>query len=146
MGCLGERHVTGITAVLPGIGGLTVGTVALSNSNAYRGVIDPNIATATYSLNSDGSLTSTGNAGGFWVTPQVGMDLFEVRAILNAGTLTSGALNTWVPLSVSRAWVNTQDTGQGAVTANLTIQIRRTGDSVVLASATVNISAEVFAL
>lgn len=137
--------MTGIIATLVGMGATTEGTVSLSNTDAYKAAIDPDTATATYSLNASGALTATGGTSGFWITPQSGMDLFEARATLNTGALSSGSVNTWLPLSTTRSW-QTSQSGEGVQTANLSIQIRRASDVTVVASATVTVTAEVLSV
>jgi hypothetical protein len=138
--------VSGITALLAGMGGAAVGTVSLPTAVAYNAVLEGfGTASATYSLNSAGTYSSTGEAGGVWISPQVGMDQFEVRATLNSGTLTSGTVGAWLSLGTTRSWNNTSSTVPGQ-SANLTVQIRRIGDTAVLASATVTVTAEVIVL
>lgn len=147
MGCQwGGPVVTGITALMVGVGGLSSGTVSLSNSNVYNGGIAPANALASYSLNPSGQIVATGQPTTFWVAPQVGMELFEVRATLNSGALSAGTTGTWLALNSIREWACAQTEVQGIQSANLTIQIRRIGDSTILASATVTITAEVFSL
>lgn len=69
---------------------------------------------------------------------------YEVRATLNSGTLTSGTTGSWLSLGTTRAWtVEVTTNGNALQTANLTIEIRRTSNSEVVATAGVAFSAEV---
>jgi hypothetical protein len=145
MGCCGERHVTGITALLAGVSASPVGTVSLSNQNAFDTEFEGSTASAAYVLNANGSFVSTGEAGGFWITPQEGMGSFEVRATLNSGSLTSGTTGVWLALNANRSWL-VEQFSVGDTSANLTMQIRRIGDSSILASATVSVTAEITSL
>lgn len=116
-------------------------TVDIFNTSATDTEDDPTDATATYRLNSSGQGTRTGGANWTWLTAGNNSDV-EVRATLNSGALTSGTTGTWQNLSSTRTWTVTRTT-VGTGTANLTIQIRRVSDSVVIDSATVTITATV---
>jgi hypothetical protein len=78
-----------------------------------------------------------------WITPQTNMANFEVRATLNSGALTSGTVGAWQSLSTTRQWVTTRNiaSGSGSSTANLTIEIRRASDAVVVDTATISLQA-----
>lgn len=56
---------------------------------------------------------------------------YEVRATLDSGTLTSGTTGSWLACSTTRTWVRTR-TANGTSSAQLTIEIRRVSDSVVV--------------
>lgn len=123
----------------------SIGEVAISNANPSDTAISPSVATATYSLTNAGSVTSTGEAGGFWLDPQVGMEDFECRATVTSGSLTSGTTGSWLALSTTRSWT-VQQSVVGTKLATMTIEIRRIGETTVLGSATVSFSAEVIQL
>ena len=64
---------------------------------------------------------------GSWLTPESKATGggYEIRATLNSGTLATGTTGTWLALTSDRAWtVDQYDT------ANLTIDIRKNGGSV----------------
>lgn len=113
-------------------------------------------AAAQYRINADGTAESlmTGNGctpaapGGLymgeWLVGGGNPNDFEVRATLNSGTLTSGTTGTWLAPSTSPSWrvAATRGTvGSSAQSANLTIEIRRATTLVVVASATIVLSA-----
>lgn len=56
---------------------------------------------------------------------------YEVRATLDSGSLTSGTTGSWLACSTTRTWVR-QRTANGTSSAQLTIEIRRVSDSVVV--------------
>jgi hypothetical protein len=63
---------------------------------------------------------------------------FEVRATLLAGALTSGTVDTWLPMIGDREWY-ASGTGDGtSASARLRIEIRE-GSGIVQASATITI-------
>lgn len=67
---------------------------------------------------------------------------FETRATINSGTLTSGTTGSWLGLGTNRVWVK-EKVGAGSATVNLTIEIRRASDGVVLDSATIIMTGDV---
>lgn len=81
-----------------------------------------------------------------WLNPQgIDASLYEVHCAQNSGDTLRGAsdvLSTWLALSSSRQW-GLSVTGTNTKTANLTVQIRRASDSVVLDTATIDITATV---
>lgn len=83
----------------------------------------------------------TSISGEWLVTGAVGD--YECRATLVSGTSPSGdSLATWLALSTSREWyLSTPTLGQYLV-CTLTIEIRRTYDLVVLATATVDLDSD----
>lgn len=91
----------------------------------------------------------TGSAGGIvysnigdWVLPNGSAALYEVRATLNSGTLTSGTTGTWLSLGTTRTWT-VERSAVGSSSASLTIEVRLIGGSTVLATGNVNITADV---
>lgn len=106
-------------------------------------------ATAIWTLESDGDIIeSTTSAGdvdaGDWIDPKSSAPgSYEVRATLVSGSIDSGILNTWLPLSSTRSWsvgVTVAGTNQSAT---LTVEIRLGGT--VLDTTTVDLYAEVAA-
>jgi hypothetical protein len=110
----------------------------------------PNDVAAAYRLTSGGlEQSGVGNpAGPFyttignWVTPTGNAGLYEVRATVNSGVVSTGTTGSWLPLTATRTWT-VERFSVGVSSANLTIQVRRTGDTTVLASANVDLFAEV---
>lgn len=133
--------MTGITAIMAGNGG-SAPVVAISNASDTVFGFSPNTTIASYSLTSAGAVVLE-NSGFFenWITPQIGMSGYEVRATLNSGSITSGSLGTWDSLAFTRSWQISRSVS-GVQSANLTIEIRPTGGSVV-DSATVTLSVSV---
>ncbi len=135
--------MSGIMAAL--IGSVTaLGEVAISNVTASDIVIDPATATASYTLTSAGSLTYSGGSG-TWLSPQAGMDQFEVRATVTSGFLSSGTTGSWLNPGTTRTWTGVQ-TGEGLSSAIVTVEIRLASSGVVQDTATVTFSAEVTVL
>lgn len=106
--------------------------------------VSPADASASYSVNSNGTETSSPAAiSNTWLLIGAASD-YEVRATLNSGTLSSGTTGVWLDCATSRTWTVTRTTDAAGITsANLTIEIRRKSDGVVLDSATVVLEAEV---
>ena len=134
--------MTGITAIMAGNARGSAPLVAINNASDSAFVFSPNTATASYTLNNSGQVV-LGNSGFFenWIIPQVGMSDYEARATLNSGSITSGTLDAWVSLGTSRTWQVVRSIS-GVSGANLTIEIRLTGGSVI-DSATVTLSASI---
>jgi hypothetical protein len=88
----------------------------------------------TYHRNGYTAPTEQGPA---WITPQAGMDQYEVRATLLGGNTPTGTLGTWLSLDVNRQWsLNNINYDREC---DLLIEIRRKSDGVIVASGTVNI-------
>lgn len=113
--------------------------VQLTDDTAFHEVNDPSDATASYSLNSGGTVSGTGISGYSWLLIGSNSD-YEARATLLSGTLTSGTTGSWQALSTTRTWTRNRTT-IGQNTASITLEIRRVSDSVVLDSATITLDA-----
>jgi hypothetical protein len=106
---------------------------------------EPDNATARYRLNSNGEVESLIN--GFtttleqWCTPTSAAGNYEARVTVNSGSLSSGTTGTWLALSTSRTWSVVQSS-VGSSSCNFTVEIRRTGTTTVLDSATIDLVAE----
>ena len=76
---------------------------------------------------------------GNWVVPNGSASLYEVRATVTSGAVTSGTTGSWLSLGTTREWTLTRDTvGNSAV--SLTIDIRLIGGpGTILATASVNL-------
>lgn len=125
---------------------------AITLVGATEEVFDAAPATggAGYRLTSGGLEESgTGTAAsilygtiGNWVTPTANANLYEVRATLNSGALSSGTTGSWLVLSSTRTWTVTRSI-VGVSSANLTIEVRRASDGVVLGSASVVLTVDI---
>jgi hypothetical protein len=101
-------------------------------------------STASFTLNNTGTYVSSGNVSspsGTWLGSGAASD-YECRATVTSGTLTSGTAGSWLNLGTTRSW-SRNDTTAGATptTVNLTLEIRRASDGVVVASSAVTIRA-----
>lgn len=105
------------------------------------GGAEPSPADATYSLASSGTGSYTGGSNWTWLLSGLN-SAYEVRATLVSGGLTSGSTGVWQALSTTRAW-NLHRTASGSSACELTIEIRRASDSVVIDTATVTLTATV---
>ncbi len=123
-----------------------VGIPQLAPLTASNTRVEPLNATATYALNADGSVSATGGSPAPWLVPQAGMTLFEARATVTSGSLSSGTTGAWLALGgTDRIWQRNQ-IGVGSSSATVLFEIRRIGDTTVLASASVSFFAEVLPL
>lgn len=111
--------------------------------------IDPDDADARFSLFLDGNYYHFGagvnTSQGAWLLSGVNSD-YEARAttINTTGAATrTGTVGSWLVLSSDRTWRITKTSGTGLATWDLTIEIRRVSDSVVVASCTLYMEAEV---
>ena len=120
--------------------------IAIANATITDLSVDPNDSFAGYELQQDGDIQRQIGAAstdiGDWITPKVNMSAYECRATLNSGDTPTGTLNSWLALSVTRGWFLSQSV-VGTQTCNLTIEIRRASDSVVMDSCTVVLTADV---
>lgn len=133
--------MTGMTCMMAG-GGQAALQVSITDKSAIKLVADPGTATATYSVHLDGTVKNhVPTSLEIWLLQGVNSD-YEVRATLASGDTPSGTLATWLLLSTTRSWSLTQSVA-GTKTCNLTIEIRRVSDSVVLDTATATITATV---
>jgi hypothetical protein len=105
-------------------------------------------AYARYQLDSDGKVykftgTTAGTPTTFiedWVDPNSEASNYECFATLNSGSLQTGTTGSWLALTSDRMW-GVADTGSGSQSAFLTIQIRETGTTTTLTSASISLSA-----
>lgn len=81
----------------------------------------------------DDSGTSQRNASTDWVIPNSSAPgLYQIKATLNSGTLSgsSSATGSWLALTSARRWGTIKSTGKGVAAANVTVEIRYNGGSV----------------
>jgi hypothetical protein len=110
--------------------------------------VNPTPAFASNVFENDGDVLSVNTVGpsdvGDWVSPKAAAPgAYEIMAHQNSGAALdagSSALDTWLALTSTRSWFQTQ-TGVGNKSANLTISIRL--GSTVLSSGTFTLSATV---
>lgn len=119
---------------------------SLSNNSATSYELTPSTASASFLLNSDGRAQKqesgvTTDVSGEWLVSGAASS-FEARATVTSGSLTSGTTGSWLALSSSRSWILERGS-VGLSTCQFTLEIRRTTDSVVVATATITLSAEV---
>jgi hypothetical protein len=72
-----------------------------------------------------------------WIDPQVGMGLYQVRATLVSGRPPAGTFGTWLPLSDAWTWGYAGATTEKE--CNITIEIRRASDGVIVGSGSVDL-------
>lgn len=125
--------------------------VRLTGQAVESFVFSPSDAGASVTLGSNGELSTavTGPQAPLvsptdWLVPRSAAlaALYEVRATLNSGALSFGAVGSWLPLSSSRSW-GVNQSGPGLREAAITLEIRRTGTTTVLASAVFTLTATV---
>jgi len=139
--------MAGMALMTAGSGGGGVATILLgyqfifaSNSGAR--------ATAAYRLGSDGVVYQALNGGAYtslatWCSPGAQAVNYECFATLSSGTLSSGTAGSWLPLSSNQTWTRFADVGFDYLT-ELSIVIRRVGDTAIAASATIDLEAVAF--
>lgn len=102
-------------------------------------------ARAAFRLGADGkAYTATAMVETYrqdWVQPLTDAGLYEVRATLQSGTVTSGPFGTWDALSSDREWVSTSSPGTFR-TGTFLVEIRDAATSTVRASATILLESE----
>lgn len=100
--------------------------------------------TSSYTLSNSGSggrsLAAGGSATWTWLLQGLNTD-YQVRATYQSGnTPTGDALSSWLSLGTTRSWSLSVGTGGGTKDGFILVEIRRVSDSVVIDSATVEIS------
>jgi hypothetical protein len=121
--------MTGILAVLAGMGGISV-IVAVSRSASSTAGFGGG-TTATISFNADGTYSTFEGATEFdhgnWVEPAGAANEWEIRATVTSGsTPTSGTVGSFLALSTTREWQVARGT-TGTSTSTLTFEWRRVG-------------------
>lgn len=125
--------------------GTTAVSLALSDVFVTATRVASGTAVALYELRSTGDIFRTVNTTstdiGDWITPKSAASAgYEVYATLNSGSLTGGTTGSWLALSSNRSW-NVNQSTTGIKTAVIGLQIRKTGTTTVLASATITLEA-----
>lgn len=122
--------------LIPITSGLAQPTVAFVAGNVSDLQVDPSTASASVTFANDGTYSTEGNIAGFdgdWITPvSAAGDAYEIRMTVNSGTTPTGATtDTWLGLGTTRTWTLEQS-GVGATTANVTVEIRNAATEAVL--------------
>ena len=138
--------MSGIHIALLGSG--TDAVIAITNQTISAYVFSPNTAEAGYRLGADGKVYQNVN-GSFtqlqtWCTPTSQASNYEARVTVNSGSTPTGTVGSWVALSSTRDWTISETTSGINNLSNFTVQIRRTGTTTVLSSATIDLTAGVF--
>ena len=108
-------------------------------------VLNPNTATASFTLNSGGIYTSSGNItapSGTWKTGTgVGSD-YETRLTVTSGSFSGSGTGSWLSLGTTRTWYKTQS-GVGTADAGGTVEIRNASTGTVYTSSVLSLFATV---
>jgi hypothetical protein len=129
----------------------SVGGGGGSSGGTFNGIADTDVSviangasqTATYTIKSDGTITTSDGGSATWNSSTTVGSSYEVKATLTSGSLTTGTTGSWLALSSNRSWSKTDTTaGNGGVAAAFTLQIRAAGTTTVLDSATITLEAE----
>jgi hypothetical protein len=140
--------MTGIVmGAMGAVGASAPGTVTLGSS--YNIVsTGSGVQSASFTLESDGDIISATTPGGSvdegdWLNPKASApSLYEVRATVTSGSLSSGTAGSWLALTSNRTWTRLDSSaGDGANVCVLTIEIRYNGGAV-LDTSTVTLTAE----
>lgn len=132
----GAYSITGTAATL------TTGTGGGGDPVTFSGDSVVGTRYAQWTLSFDGYIYKRHNSGaavqsGSWISPQIGMSDYEVRATLVSGDDPGGSQGVWVDVGQTWGFTDT-DIDQSCT---LLIEIRRKSDHVVVASGNVNIFA-----
>ena len=122
--------------LIPITSGLAMPVVSFTAGYVADFEADPSISNVSVLFSADGSYAATGNISGFsgnWISPlSAAGDAYEIRLTVNSGTTPAGsATGSWLGLGTARTWLLSQS-GAGASTANVTIEIRKASSGVVL--------------
>ena len=121
-------------------------TFPLPALTCLHGVASPASANARLQLNANGDVERIQGAGttdiGDWISPKVRMANYEVRVTTISGTLSVGSAGVFQALSSTRQWGVTQ-AGIGSNAYSGTLEIRRIGDTNILFSASISMTATV---
>ncbi len=139
--------MAGMTLMTAGGGGGGGATILLG----YQFIFASNTgsaATAAYCLGSDGIVYQSLNGGAYtslatWCSPGAQAVNYECYATLSSGVLTSGTTGAWLALSSNQTWTRQANVGFD-LAAEISIVIRRVGDTAIAASATIDLEAVAF--
>lgn len=130
-----------------GGGGGSAVTITLSPQTIFA-LRSGAAASAAYQLNSNGTANESLNGGAFsllenWCVPGAEAINYECYAtpVIGVVDVGSAATGTWLALSTTRVWTATQSTVGGKIVV-INVGIRRVGQTTILASADIELSAE----
>ena len=113
----GERFVSGILVLIGGAPGVINSSIPGASGSGIAGIV----------LLNDGTYTSSGSAGGNWVTPATTAiaALYQAKTDVTAGTFSNDpSAGSWLDLSSTRLW---DKQVAGTVTFTLSIREKATG-------------------
>lgn len=128
-------------ALRGGRGGV-LGTLSISNGGYEDIASAPSSATAVFTLVSDGTTASNVGAEPNWLLGSTSGSLYECRATLGSGTLSTGTAGSWLPLSSNRGW-GVSRASLGSKSCSFLLEIGLAGANVALDSASITLTAEV---
>lgn len=128
--------MSGILAAFVGTGAV----VRLSNDNVTTNVVAPSVGTSSFTVDNLGTASDNIGTSYAWLTGGLPAN-YEIFATLNSGTLNLGTTGSWLNLGTTRTW-RVQRSTVGSAVANITLQIRPVGGSVV-ATATIALEVDV---
>ena len=134
--------MSGIQMALMGAG---EDTVKLSAQNIDHFSFSPNTADLEYQLTNTGKVQQRLDGGIWtdledWVTPNGNAALYELKVTLNSGTLDAGTTGSWVSLAGTQLY-QVHQTSVGIQQANMTFEIRKASTAIVMATATIVLTA-----
>ena len=108
-------------------------------------VLDPADALTRFTLNNTGAASVLANGitttEYYWVTGGAPAS-YEARAVATTGSVSSGTVGSWLPLSANVAWA-VERTVIGTKTCTLTVDIGLLGTATALKTASITLSATV---
>lgn len=115
--------------------------ISLSNQTVSKG--GRHTATATYVVNSNGTVTNGTSVLEAWLHTGGVASNYEVRATLQSGEpLTTGTMGSWLACSSTRTWTLTNsESDNSTLTTVMLVEIRLASSGVVQASATITLNA-----
>jgi len=140
-------------AVLTLMGGAAGGgsaSITVASQSISGFTASPTVASATYRLNSNGSVYQKINSGAYtlvavgpnWCVPASQASNYEcVVSVVSGSGVGGSSLNIPLALSTTREWLVQQST-VGVKSATINVGIRRIGDTAFAASNTVDLYAE----
>lgn len=126
--------------------------ISITDQNIFGLASPPDTAYAYYFLTAGGQVEQSTQAGGAspsnieqWCTPTSAASNYEARVTINSGSLTGGSgAGTWLALSSTRNWYVSESVSGSTNICEFLVEIRRTGTTTVLDSATITLEATVF--
>lgn len=130
--------------LLAAAGDAGVGVVSLADQSVLSETEAPSDALASYALTSAGEIQASDGLNSLWLTPQIGMNLFEVEAVIQSGGLHSGpsGAGLWSGLGTTRTW-SVLRAGTGISSCVVRLRIRRASDLGIVATAVITLTATV---